>query len=70
MAECRSCKAPIIFAKTASEKFIPLDAVPVLGGNVWLKDGYAVIDAPSPTTKAHVSHFATCPEAKKFRRDR
>jgi hypothetical protein len=69
---CRSCKAPIIWAKTNSGKNIPLDAEPCTDGNICIKDGLAVVVSdkqggvwPLPFYK---SHFATCPNAKQHRR--
>ncbi len=81
-ARCRSCGAPIIWARTEAGKPMPVDADPIDGGNVLLVatgtatpiarshpavdpriDGLAVEAAPR-----HTSHFATCPQAGKWRR--
>lgn len=54
---CRSCRAPIIWFRTAAGKQMPVDADTVAPGELELdlKGG-------------HVSHFATCPNANTHRR--
>lgn len=53
---CRSCGEYIAFLKTASGKSMPVDAESVTEGDEEFdKD-------------VHVSHFATCPDANKFRK--
>jgi hypothetical protein len=72
-ATCEACQAPIVWAiSEKSGKPAPIDRDPVLiDGNVLL------IDNPGkhPTARyvakgagTHVSHFATCKEAARFRR--
>ena len=43
---------------------MPLDAEPVAGGNVVIRDGIAVVikkdDVPGADEKRYRSHFATC----------
>lgn len=56
--KCRSCGAPIIWFKTSAGKNIPVNAETVL-------DGDYTLELPR-----HVAHFATCPEAAKFRKKR
>jgi len=54
---CRSCKAPITWLKTETGKFIPVNPD-------------SVKDRPLNNiynSKIHVSHFATCPQAKGWR---
>lgn len=56
LTDCRSCGAAIVFLRTAAGRSMPVDAIDVL---------------PDDTTydaKRHVSHFATCPEAKLWRK--
>jgi hypothetical protein len=81
---CRSCGAAIIWVKTETGKAIPLDAEPTEGGNIIISvlgDGVEVahvetvietkarLACPIPAGRtAFLSHFATCPEAKKWRR--
>lgn len=57
-SKCRSCQAPIVWFKSDTGKNVPIDA-----GTVEKED--QVLDL-----KRHVSHFATCPDAAKFRRKR
>lgn len=76
---CRSCDAPIFYAlSTANQRPMPIDTMPVENGNVIVRQGklttklYAKVD----TAKANdgeerfTSHFATCPQANEWRRDR
>jgi hypothetical protein len=39
-ARCRSCNAEIVWASTAQDKFVPVDAEPVPGGNVELAPAF------------------------------
>lgn len=78
MTSCRSCGAPIRWARTVGAgKSMPLDAEPSADGNVQLVgpheaavvlaglDLYAAQQAGVPL---YVSHFATCPHAANHRR--
>lgn len=58
---CKSCKAPIIWAKTAAGKAMPLDSASVLVAEI--HDGQIV-----RMVRGHVSHFATCANANQHRR--
>jgi hypothetical protein len=62
----------MIWAVTAiSGKAIPLDAVPTEDGNIHLDDGKAaVVKERQPGELLYKSHFATCPYAKNFRKER
>lgn len=53
---CRSCRQPISWLKTSNDKLIPVDAETVRSSDTHF-DG-----------RRHVSHFATCPQAKKWRK--
>lgn len=64
---CRSCHAPIIWAKTKTGKRIPLDPKPVIGGNLVLIDGVVGVTPPSHNVERYTSHFATCPNADEHR---
>lgn len=73
---CRSCPAPIVWALTAvKRKPIPIDPEPVDDGNIVLErmDGELVafpislFNGDAPT---YVSHFATCPNSARHRKDR
>lgn len=71
-ATCRSCSAPIIWAKTAKGKATPLDAAPVPDGEWQLSDGYAVpagadLFAAAPRYRVH---WATCPNHAQHRSPR
>jgi hypothetical protein len=77
-AHCRSCNAPIVWARTAFNGTpIPVDAVPVDDGNILLEEKgngrlVALVLPPgderitSQTT--YLSHFATCPDGDQWRR--
>ena len=67
---CRSCGAPIEWRQTAATgKLIPLDLEPRTDGNLVVTGGLAsqakMFDPPE---SRRVSHFATCPQAAKWRR--
>lgn len=53
---CRACDQYIVFLPTASGKQMPVDAESVTEGD-------ELFDS-----QVHISHFATCPEADRFRR--
>lgn len=72
MSQCKSCGAPIQWVKTDRGKAMPLDPEPVPGGNVVVskepgEEPVAHVCEPNEHS-AYVSHFATCPNAKKHRR--
>jgi len=56
IVRCRSCRARIIFLPTSAGRVMPVDADTVDEEDEVYEQG------------KHVSHFATCPEANKFRR--
>lgn len=77
MSRCRSCSAPIVWARTSSGRKIPLDAEPNPDGNVTLDDA-----DPLPRATVHnrdqvslladepewwMPHHATCPNADEWR---
>ena len=77
IATCRSCEAPILWAKTAKTgKAIPLNPEPVPAdtpGALVIINGAAygktAIDRIGTIGASwYVSHFATCPNAAKHRR--
>lgn len=61
VTECRSCKAPIVWMWTKNNRKAPVDAE-----SVGIKDDRLTEFDP----KRHVSHFATCPFAKRHRKKR
>jgi hypothetical protein len=77
-AKCRSCKAPIAWVlMMGSGKSNPLDPEPSPKGNVVVsKDGQACAVSASEADRLrteegaslYLSHFATCPQAKQFKR--
>lgn len=76
---CSSCGAPVIWAET-EHKRMPVDAEPVEGGNVTLflsTDGRVLATVGNGVQwdlfaeeleGRYVSHFATCPDADRWRR--
>lgn len=53
---CRGCNAEIVWLKTAKGKAMPVDASTVKEGDAQYEHG------------RHISHFATCKNAKQFKR--
>lgn len=75
MSMCRSCQAPIRWAKTVAGKRMPLDANPSPEGTVVIRNGLAVVlgglalsDAVDPDEVRYVAHWATCPTHYEHRR--
>lgn len=74
--KCRSCGRPIIWTITSKGKRMPVDAEPSPDGNVALDEGpdgavRASVTGPAPgliPEPRYTSHFATCPEAARWRR--
>lgn len=76
---CRSCPARVIWCQTERGKAMPVDADPVVGGNLALKPAragqqpLAVVVPPAKRAEheaLHVSHFKTCPHAGAWRKRR
>lgn len=68
---CRSCGAPVVWAHTENGQRIPVDPQPITGGNlllVGLTDPPRVVYDKRHGT--HRTHFASCPHAKQWRRER
>jgi hypothetical protein len=71
---CRSCGAPLRWAVSAATgKAMPLNFEPSGDGNVVLRaDGKAVVvtaaERGAYAGPFYTSHFATCPDARRFRR--
>jgi len=59
VGKCRSCAAAIVWMPTAKGKTMPVDAETVNRG-----------DEMYDASKGHVSHFATCPNAKEHRKQK
>jgi hypothetical protein len=84
MSTCGSCGARIRWATTVNGRRMPVDDDPVPDGNLVLSDpapgAYApavsqYVEPDQPTlfgdhdAPRFVSHFATCPDANKHRRE-
>jgi hypothetical protein len=74
LANCRSCNRSIIWTETEKGKKMPVDAEPVLNGNIdlWTSGdkvtaAYTAMDA---STKRYISHFVTCKFAAQHRKKR
>jgi hypothetical protein len=74
-APCRSCKAPIIWARTAAGKLMPVDPEPTEGGNVELTasagwPNWRAVVHPQPMlgVQLRMPHHATCPQGKERRK--
>lgn len=67
-AECRTCSAPVVWAKHESTgKRMPLNRDPIPGGPYQIDErGIARVDRSYP--EGRISHFATCPQAKSWRK--
>lgn len=77
ITRCRSCKAPIVWAQTWRGNRMPVDAVPVQadeGGNLYFEAGVVRHVLPGivldPAIDLFTSHFATCPNADEWRKER
>ena len=79
MSKCKSCGATIIWIPTESGKNIPCDPKPIpykedSSGSLTLvtNDGRVIRARMDITSDAlgYVSHFATCPDAKSWRRNK
>ncbi|MGH7743390.1 MAG: hypothetical protein ACREQ5_01015 [Candidatus Dormibacteria bacterium] len=73
--ECSSCHARIVGCLTVNGKWMPVDAVPVEGGNLVLVDGAGALPGVRVLRKGevvegprYVSHFSTCPQANIHRK--
>lgn len=73
-AKCRSCGADILWIHSAAGNLMPLDAEPVANGNIFVLDGKArfvsndLFEPMLPEGPRYQSHFASCPEAAKWRK--
>jgi hypothetical protein len=73
---CRTCDKPIIWAVTSRLRDMPVDAQPVPDGNIRLepREGMQpvarVLSVAEQFGKKSLrkSHFATCPQAERWRR--
>lgn len=78
-ARCRSCNAAVVWAHTEKGKAMPLDPEPRPDGNIRMQteagEQIAYYDKKSETESLfdtgprYVSHFATCPESREWRKE-
>ncbi len=73
ITECRSCKAKIAFLTMESGRSMPVDAEPTMNGTIWIgEDGIGRVvgkgDYTTISMPLYMSHFATCPNAKAYRK--
>lgn len=58
---CKRCGRDILWGTTVNDKKMPLDPVPVKGGNVTVKDGIINVAHKETTVLVgYMPHFATC----------
>lgn len=80
IGKCRGCGAQIVWIRTNSGKSMPCNSVPVTywekakaAGKVTTPNGETVScefegDIDKATGIGYISHFSTCPQAKKFKK--
>jgi hypothetical protein len=81
VSACRSCRAPIVWARTVNGKRMPVDRDPTPDGNLVLavpgvddtEPYVTVVDPDQPMLDdppRYRSHYATCPDADRWRKQR
>ena len=80
MPECRTCGAPITWARTHKDKTMPLDADPVPTGDFVIVAHVATPHGMAPLVEKvtadtadrdrYTTHFVTCPDRDEHRRPR
>lgn len=82
ITKCRACERPIGFIKTKAGKTVPVDAESVnflpdpTGKELFVlvdgstQRGTRVEEESNSSQIGFISHFATCPEADRFRKPR
>lgn len=78
MTTCKTCPAEILWVHTANGSMMPVDAAPNPGGNVLVMrtatglHGYVLGKdrQPDPRGTLHTTHWATCPNPPKRKRER
>lgn len=66
---CRSCGARIEFVRTIKGNRIPLDLTSGPKANLVINDA-GLVEYVKAGEGTRISHFVTCPDAARFRRDR
>lgn len=69
MSTCKSCHAPVLFFKTTTGGWMPVERDKVAGGNIELRGEVGHVVQPD-TTPRYVSHFKSCPNANGHRKPR
>lgn len=70
---CASCRARILWVRHESGRYLPLDHEPVPDGPLVIVGAWALPVAAAVNVdplKRYRCHFATCPDAEKYRRGR
>lgn len=71
---CQSCGAPIKWVVTEAGRNMPIDAEPSEKGNLLLIDRYVRFvktrEREDRDVPLYISHFATCPDARAWKRSR
>jgi len=71
MAKCESCGEKIIWGKTKNDKWMPINFDSLTEADIRYLQ---TVDASKHPILfrygEHVSHYATCPDANKFRKDK
>jgi hypothetical protein len=72
MSTCKSCGAPVRWARTDAGKNIPIDPDPRPDGNIQLVDAGTHLAARvgAAGSGSHVAHFVTCPNANGHHQER
>lgn len=79
---CRSCRQPVMWVRMVTidddgnkvvGKSMPIDPEYHEGGNITVKRNaknelFGMVTGPDPEEKKFISHFATCPDADKWRK--
>ena len=65
---CRECRTQIHWVKTPRGKNMPLDMHRVAGGNVEVDENNQAVFVRKDGLPHFISHWATCPDADKFRK--
>lgn len=68
-ARCRACNAPIEFVRTTTGRRMPLDLTSHPDANIIVNDDGTATVVPKGEG-VRISHFATCADAARFRRNR
>jgi hypothetical protein len=75
VGECRSCRRPVYWCVTGTGAAMPVDVEPVANGNIQLhRNGERILavyltgDLTKVPGPRRVSHFATCKDAKNWRK--